>query len=625
MKKASECRKSRIVGSYKALKAIIGIVLLGLASSQCWAYSGGQGTLQLPYVLSSPEDLIQLGMSSGDYDKHFVLMADIDLAGLTFGQALIAPTNAPSVSSLDSDGAFTGTIDGNGHVISNLTVAGGSHLGLVGVLMFPGQILGVGLVDANVKGTGHSIGILVGHNDDGHIRQCFALGTVVGESDVGGLAGRNYGTIDNSFARGSVSGINRVGGLTGRGWPGDLLNSYSTCLVQSESDQDEGGLSGHGNERHTSGSFWDVETSGISSGTEGTGLTTALMQEEQTYLQAGWDFVGESQNGSADIWFMPVPDAYPELSLFYGMRPPSPFHSGVALGRCTISEDPNRVMWNGFEVIDATWDYVSRTEAIANPAKHPSLDPNNKTRTITINGTLDVLGGQNLLGIDARNGVVCQVLGEQGEPLALNGRLSPFEPSFCWAILPETSQPFELQFQLDSNQPVPSYLSQVDFYVFSLDCDLLTTIDVPFETMDTWKALVPGFEMMIENVVVEDGKWEYTLKERKQGQVVESPITPERTLCDITEFGLSGSGRLVSAPRLWDVDVIFNRNIVFGESHTSKGGHAHGRGESIDGFYVTTTTRSSTGYLDISKIQYTFALCTHKRIVPLTIKDIPMP
>ncbi|NQV32571.1 MAG: hypothetical protein HQ515_07755 [Phycisphaeraceae bacterium] len=456
------------VGPCWASRAVVGFVLLGLASSHCWAYSGGVGTLQVPYGLSSPEDLIQLSTSPGDCDKHFVFMTDIDLAGYTFDQAVIAPTDAPRVSSLDNEGVFTGTLDGNGYVVSNLTITGGSHLGLVGVLEFPGQILGVGIVDANVVGTGHSIGILVGRNDDGHVRQCFAFGTVVGEGDVGGLVGRNYGTIDNSFAGGSVSGIDRVGGLVGRSWPGDLFNSYSTCLIQRESGQDEGGLSGHGVGRDTYGSFWDVETSGISSGTEGTGLTTALMQERQTFLEAGWDFVGESENGLADIWLMPEVGGYPELSLFYGVRPSLPFDSGVALGRCTLSEDPNRVMWHGDEVFDVTWDHVSSTEAIANPTTHPVLDPNNKTRTITISGTVDVLDGETLLGIDTRQGVVCQVLGEQGESLPLRGSLSPFEPSFCWAMLPETSQPFELKFQLDSHHPVPSVCRRLIFMCIHL-------------------------------------------------------------------------------------------------------------------------------------------------------------
>jgi hypothetical protein len=621
MKKALKVRGIHRVGPRRASKAIIGCVLLGLVSSQCWAYSGGLGTFPAPYVLSSPGDLIQLSVSPQDFDKHFILMADIDLAGHTFDQAVIAPENAPSVSHFDSEGAFTGTINGDGHVVSNLTITGGNHLGLVGVLKSPGQILGLGIVDANVMGTGRSIGMLVGRND-GHIRQCFAFGSVTGESEVGGLVGRNGGKIENCFTGGIVSGLDSVGGLMGRSrMGGDLSNAYSTCLIQREPGPDEGGLSGGYSEWDVFNSFWDIETSGISSGQGGTGLTTVFMQDEQTYLEAGWDFVGESENGLADIWLMPESGGYPELSIFYGWRPSLPFQSGVALGRCTLSEDPDDVMWNGAEIFDVTWDHVSSIEVIANPETHSALDPNHKTRTITLSGRVDVLDGENLLGLDTRQGVVCQVLGEQGEILSLKGILSPFEPSFCWAMLPETSQPFELQFQLDSHHPMPSVLSQVDFYVYVLDCYRLRTIDVPFEPMDTWQTLIPGFDVMIENVVVEDGRWEYTLKKRVQGQPLESSITPGAVECEIVDSHFGPGPR----SSLWGVDVLFDQRIIYGEEHASGGGSVSGRSETIDGLRVTTTTTTSIGHLDISKIEYTFALSTRKRIVPLTITDIPMP
>ena len=563
----------------------------------------------MPYVLSSPEDLIQLGKSLEDYDKHFVLLADIDLAEHTFDQAVIGRAD------------FTGTIDGNGHVISNLTIIGDKDLGLVGVLEYPGQIFGLGIVDANVVGTGRNLGLLVGDNA-GHIRQCFALGTLAGESRVGGLVGDNDGIIDNSFARGSVSGAKHVGGLIGANYSrGELVNAYSTCLVQSESEKYVGGLSGDRRESEIFGSFWDIETSRISSSQAGTGLTTAPLQDKQTYLQAGWDFVGESENGLAETWLMPEAGGYPVLSIFYGVQPSLPFDSGVVLGRCTLSEDANEVMWNGAEVFDATWDHVSRTEAIANSTGHSSLDPN-KTHEVTIHASMHVLDGNNLLGIDARNGVVCQVLDEQGDVLALEGKLSPFESPFCWAMFPETSDTLELQFQLDSNQPIPSHLSQVDFYVYALDCALLTTIDVPFEVTDTWKEVVPGFEVMIETKSFLDGGWQFTLTEKRQERIAESQLLPEITLCEVTE----GRG-VVFAEHLWDVDALFDREIITGDDYRSGGG-THGSSGGFDGLpgyrrYALTKTYSEPQ--EILKIQYTFALSPRTRIVPLTMTNIPMP
>jgi len=42
-------------------------------------YSGGSGTAQDPYQITTAADLIALGETPADYDKHFVLTADIDL------------------------------------------------------------------------------------------------------------------------------------------------------------------------------------------------------------------------------------------------------------------------------------------------------------------------------------------------------------------------------------------------------------------------------------------------------------------------------------------------------------------------------------------------------------------
>lgn len=43
---------------------------------------------------------------------------------------------------------FSGTIKGNGHVVRNLTVAGSTNLGLIGVMGLFAQVYGLGIVDA---------------------------------------------------------------------------------------------------------------------------------------------------------------------------------------------------------------------------------------------------------------------------------------------------------------------------------------------------------------------------------------------------------------------------------------------------------------------------------------------
>jgi hypothetical protein len=56
-----------------------------------------------------------------------------------------------------------------------------------------------------------------------------------------------------------------------------------------------------------------VETSGLSSSDGGTGKTTGDMQTTSTFLEAGWDFVDETANGTEDIWWILEGQDYPRL------------------------------------------------------------------------------------------------------------------------------------------------------------------------------------------------------------------------------------------------------------------------------------------------------------------------
>jgi len=60
-------------------------------------------------------------------------------------------------------------------------------------------------------------------------------------------------------------------------------------------------------------SFWDTETSGQITSDGGTGKTTAEMQMKNTFTDAKWDFVDETDNGTEDIWWILEGQDYPRL------------------------------------------------------------------------------------------------------------------------------------------------------------------------------------------------------------------------------------------------------------------------------------------------------------------------
>ena len=128
---------------------------------------------------------------------------------------------------------------------------------------------------------------------------------------LGSLCGyNNRGTINNCSAAGSVGGDSLLGGLCGRNDLGNIIKCCSSGTV-TYSGSDAGGLCGSNN-YGVYDSFWNTDTSGMSEPGSGTGLTSLEMQDLVTFINAGWDFVGEIENGTSDYWQITTGDL-PEL------------------------------------------------------------------------------------------------------------------------------------------------------------------------------------------------------------------------------------------------------------------------------------------------------------------------
>ncbi len=72
-------------------------------------YSGGDGTSNTPYLLSTPADLLALVDTSADWDKWFMLTADLDLQSTSVPKPI-------GVKPLP----FTGVFDGARHSLKGL-------------------------------------------------------------------------------------------------------------------------------------------------------------------------------------------------------------------------------------------------------------------------------------------------------------------------------------------------------------------------------------------------------------------------------------------------------------------------------------------------------------------------
>ena len=272
----------------------------------------GLGTQENPYLVSNLADLIRISTDQYYWDKHFQQIADIDASAtsdLNDGAGFL-PIGT-------NDNRFTGTYDGQGFIISDLYI---NQINTMGVGLFGyvsnASLSNLGIVNATISGNSE-VGCLGGRISGTEISKCFMTGTVNGNNDyTGGLIGNSSNSsIDNCFSFGDVTGSNFVGGLIGKIDHSTVMSIYST--VEVNGDSYVGGLLGnnYNNTSTITNSFWDIETSGQTSNTGGTGKTTAQMKDINTYQNAGWDFIGEDENGIEDIWIIQanINSGYPSL------------------------------------------------------------------------------------------------------------------------------------------------------------------------------------------------------------------------------------------------------------------------------------------------------------------------
>jgi hypothetical protein len=165
------------------------------------------------------------------------------------------------------------------------------------------------------------VGGLIGQSDDTLVTRSVSRATVKADADVGGLVGINSGTITDCYSLGDVTGDANVGGLVGCNGlsnrlgvqrPGTISKCYAAGHVTG--NRSMGGLAGCQGLGSVAASFWDIEKSGLPGKPGEFGKTTAQMQTASTFLVAGWDFVGETENGAEDIWWILEGQDYPRLS-----------------------------------------------------------------------------------------------------------------------------------------------------------------------------------------------------------------------------------------------------------------------------------------------------------------------
>ncbi len=260
----------------------------------------------------------QLQLMAMNAAAHYTLAQNVSALSTAAGDDVWGALGFVSIGVTGS--GFTGSFDGQGHDVADLTInaVNEENVGLFGKTAAGSLVQNLGLIDVNVNAL-QLVGPLAGINS-GTIINSYATGTANGMANLGGLVGENRGTMSNDYAStavrtGPATGVpigRAAGGLVGWNAAGTIEDSYATGSVASSNTV--GGLVGFNGQGatvtldyaggHVSGasavgglvgvdgaggmvsnSYWNTTTSGVSTSSGGgTGLTTAQMQTASNFI-----------------------------------------------------------------------------------------------------------------------------------------------------------------------------------------------------------------------------------------------------------------------------------------------------------------------------------------------------
>lgn len=216
------------------------------------AFAGGDGTAENPYRIATAKQLVAV---RNDLAAHYVLNNDIDLSGYSSWNPIG-----------DAMYSFSGSFDGNGHVIRNMTIevqTSDSYLGLFGYAS-GAKLTNVVLEDAAIRGTlstgNHQVALLVGKTSKTTLSDCTVSGSIQLVANdtslaIGGIVGQTEGAViencvnraEITLAEESTATYLYCGGIAGSAWSDiSACDNYGKITGVSNASIWVGGIVGDG-------------------------------------------------------------------------------------------------------------------------------------------------------------------------------------------------------------------------------------------------------------------------------------------------------------------------------------------------------------------------------------------
>ncbi len=189
------------------------------------------------YTVNNEKGLKNLAelVNNGATDINITLNTDLNLTNMEW-----TPIGTESQP-------YTGTFDGNNYTITGLTVnQTRNYVGLIGCIGSDGTVKNVKLENVNITGDGYFVGGVAGTNY-GTIENCSVDGTLTNYVQyLGGVVGDNLGSIIGCSSSGTITGTGpNVGGIGGQSVGGTIMACYSVANIKGRSSS--GGVLGQTN------------------------------------------------------------------------------------------------------------------------------------------------------------------------------------------------------------------------------------------------------------------------------------------------------------------------------------------------------------------------------------------
>lgn len=233
------------------------------AANSGYAFSGGTGTENDPYLIGSAADLIQLAVnvcSLTTYrNTYFRMTTDVDCGDKDGWLPIGGNTEGNNSDANYVDASFCGVFDGDGHTVTNWKINEPLwHSGFFGQTM-GATIRNLGIASGSIFSKKSWVGGLIGFATDTTIKNCFVKADVKiqrngGTATAGGLVGKAQANmkVENCYVTGNVTVLTgsasagNAGGLIGvyAGGPSsEVKNCWSTGNVVGKNAH-TGGLFG---------------------------------------------------------------------------------------------------------------------------------------------------------------------------------------------------------------------------------------------------------------------------------------------------------------------------------------------------------------------------------------------